>query len=880
MMDQYLEIKSNYSEALVFYRMGDFYELFFEDAKTASSELQITLTTRGKHLDQSIPMCGVPFHAAEGYINTLIHKGYKVAVCEQTESPSEAKKRGYKSIVKREVVRLITPGTITEDSLLVSNNSNFLISLNELRNETTASWVDISTGDFFVKGLKIDDISSLFARLKPKEVLISEGLLEKVHTFINTDNLVITPLTSSSYNSMNAEKKLLEQFQVKSLDGFGEFTKPMIGAMGSIIDYLQITQIGKSVVLNSPILETHSTIMEIDPATRRNLEITKSLSGDIKGSLLDCLDKTITSNGKRLLESRLSAPLTNINNINERLDAVEFFLENESTTTKVRELLKKCPDFGRALSRLALHRGTSQDLISVKNGLIVSRELALEVFSENSQTPPLVQRIVDNISAFKTLIDLLESSLTEKPVVIADKVSNIAEGYNVQLDKYRRILSDSGDIIIKMQLALAEETKIPSLKIRHNNVLGYFIDLTIKNAEKLSETYLSEKFIHRQTTANSKRFTSHHLSEIERDIRSADMKSSELENSIFYEIKSSVVANASTINAAAKSLAELDFFASLAEVSKCENWIRPVLSNGTTFEVINGRHPIVESSLKSKSNNSFISNNCELKETEKRILLLTGPNMAGKSTYLRQNAIIALLSQVGSFVPAEKAHIGVIDRIFSRIGAADDLAHGHSTFMMEMIETATILNQASEKSFVILDEIGRGTATYDGLSLAWSILEYLHDKNNCRSLFATHYHELTSLEKTLKHLCNFSIDVKEFEGELIFLHKVTEGSAKSSYGIQVAKLAGLPSIVTDSAAKILSKLEENSKQKEAFTSLDKDEKGPEYIHYAPKPEIEYKSSTIINNTVLKSLENKNLDEISPLEALEILYEIKKMWLPL
>ena len=725
MMAQYLDIKAQYPDALLFYRMGDFYEMFFEDAVNAAEALDIALTKRGKHDGNDIPMCGVPVHSAEGYLLTLIRKGFRVAVGEQLESPAEAKKRGSKSVVKRDVVRLVTPGTITEDSLLEARRHNFLTAYCELRDEAAIAWADISTGAFHVMPIARVRVSPELARLAPSELLVPDGpCLDQLRPIADDHQIPLTPLAKSSFDSTAAEKRVCELFKVSTLEAFGTFSRAEISAMGAVIDYLEITQKGKLPLLQPPVQEAEDRVVQIDAATRRNLELTRSLSGGRTGSLLSVVDRTVTPAGARLLEQRLSSPSRNLDVIQTRLAALDFAVEQTQLSSDLRAALRKTPDLDRALSRLALERGGPRDLAAVRNTLIQAE--AISDLCSGQNMPPLLHEALTALTGFDALLPLLDAALIAEPPLLARDGGFIAEGYDSELDEARTLRDEGRSVIAALQKKYSDHTGITSLKIKHNNVLGYFIETTATHAEKMLSAPLSETYIHRQTTANQVRFTTVELSEIETRILNAGNLALEIEKRLYTRLSDAILAEAGALNGAARGLAELDLVTALADLARGENWQRPTVDNSRAFDITGGRHPVVEQALRQQGGNAFVANDCGLTANDgaAAVWLLTGPNMAGKSTFLRQNALIALLAQMGSYVPADKAHIGLISQLFSRVGASDDLARGRSTFMVEMVETAAILNQADDRALVILDEIGRGTATYDGLSIAWATLEH------------------------------------------------------------------------------------------------------------------------------------------------------------
>ena len=869
MMAQYLEIKSQYPDALLFYRMGDFYELFFDDAIKAAKVLDIALTKRGKHNDTDIPMCGVPHHSSENYLLTLIKSGHKVAVCEQLESPAEAKKRGYKSVVKRDVVRLVTPGTLTEDSLLNARSHNFLAAYSIVRGEHSLAWVDISTGLMSVLSLnKVEDFVAELFRLTPSEVLIIDNTDYDIIDAIEESGATATLRGKSAFDSISGEERLKSLFAVASLEAFGSFGRAQVSALGSIAEYLDATQKGKLPILRPPVIELKENSMRIDSATRRNLELTRSINtGSRQGSLLGTIDRTVTAAGGRLLERRISAPSMDMDVINERHNALKFLRDNFDLSEPVMALLKSIPDLERALSRVSLERAGPRDLANISKGLIQGKEIA-SLF-KNHELPAELKLALEKLTGHDEISSTLEKAIVPEPPLLVRDGGFVTEQFNSELDETRELKRDGTKIIAEMQRDFIELTGIQSLKIKFNNVLGYFIETTAKNAEKLQNSTIADNFIHRQTTANQMRFTTLSLSDTETKIINANAKALEIEKQIFNELSALIIQNFEKISAAAEALAVIDITNSLATLARDEEWCRPKIDSSKAFAIQGGRHVVVESSLKNNGN-SFIPNDCELSEGS--IWLVTGPNMAGKSTFLRQNALIAILAQMGCFVPATSAHIGIVSQLFSRVGASDDLARGRSTFMVEMVETAAILNQADDRALVILDEVGRGTATYDGLAIAWSTLEYLHEVNKSRSLFATHYHEMTVLADRLTRVINATVSVKEWNNEVIFLHEVRQGAADRSYGLQVAKLAGLPIEVLERAKVILNELEaRDAKKGTEGKLLAKDlPLFSQSMTQKPVTQINY------NSELSNKIRSIYPDEISPNEALQILYDLKEI----
>ena len=812
-------------------------------------------------------MCGVPVHAAEGYLLTLIRKGYRVGVCEQLESPAEAKKRGYKSIVKRDVVRLVTPGTLTEDSLLNARSHNYLAAFVEVRDQAAIAWVDISTGMFNAMKANQTRLGPELARLSPSELIVPQALENDLHQLVTEFGISLTGLSGSSFDSTSGEKRLCDLFGVSTLDAYGNFDRAEIAAMGAIVDYLNITQKGKLPLLQPPQQEQNNKTVQIDAATRRNLELTQALSGGRAGSLLAVIDTTVTAGGARLLERRLSAPSRLLETVSDRLNAVSHVVENTQITKDVREKQRQVPDLDRALSRLSLDRGGPRDLTAIRNGLA---EASLIASNGLGDAPKLLSSALQSLTGHDDLVGLLDQALIAEPPLLARDGGFIAPEYDEDLDEARKLRDEGRSVIAQMQKEFAKQTGISTLKIKHNNVLGYFIETTATHADRMLSPPLNETFIHRQTTANQVRFTTIELSEMGTKILNAGNRALEIEKRLYEILKRTILDSAALITQTARGLAEIDLATSLAQLARAQDWCKPTVDTSRAFNIIAGRHPVVEKALRDQSGQPFIANDCDLSATDtSNIWLLTGPNMAGKSTFLRQNALIALLAQMGSYVPATSAHIGMISQLFSRVGASDDLARGRSTFMVEMVETAAILNQADDHALVILDEIGRGTATYDGLSIAWATLEHLHDVNQSRALFATHYHEMTALSGKLVGVDNATVAVKEFDGDVVFLHEVKKGAADRSYGVQVAKLAGLPDAVIARARVVLEALEKGEReggttQKTLIDDL------PLFASTPPPVPIKVEASP-----ALDLLGDILPDELSPKQALDLIYKLKE-----
>ncbi len=864
-MAQFLAIKAEHPDSLLFYRMGDFYELFFDDAVTAAGALDIALTKRGKHGGDDIPMCGVPVHSHEAYLARLIRQGFKVAVCEQLEDPEEARKRrGSKAVVERGVVRIITPGTITEDNLLDARRHNYLVALAEAQGALGLAWVDVSTGDLVTQPVAAKTAAAALARLGPRELLVADRLLQNPALFetFGEFKAALTPLPAVRFDSENGRKRLEALYGVGALDGFGAFSRAELAAAGALVDYVELTQKGKLPRLNTPRRLSDGAVMEIDAATRRNLELAETLTGERKGSLLWVMDRTVTGAGARLLGQHLAAPLTDPAEIDRRLDAVAFLVERHSLREGLRERLKRCPDIERALSRLSLGRGGPRDLAAIRDALEQVPALRLALADGGLTAPPEgIQAAVRALGQHSALVDRLGRALAEDLPLLARDGGFIRAGYHEGLDELRGLRDESRRLIAALQERYAARTGVASLKIKENNVLGWFIEVPPKQADKMGTD-----FIHRQTIASSVRFTTVELTELEQKVRKAGQSTLALELELWDDLVAEVTGRAAELAETARAIAAIDVAAGLAALAVDNDYVRPVVAAEGAFAIDGGRHPVVEAML--PAGQAFVANDCDLGGAE-RLWLVTGPNMAGKSTFLRQNALIAVMAQMGSFVPAKSAHIGVVDRLFSRVGAADDLARGRSTFMVEMVETAAILNQAGPRALVILDEIGRGTATFDGLSIAWAVVEHLHEVNRCRALFATHYHELTHLQSKLKGLSCHCMRVKEWQGEVVFLHEVGPGAADRSYGIHVAQLAGLPAAVISRAEAVLEMLEAGD-QSSAVTRLAEDL--PLFATALAKAAP--KAAPAEASPALERLKAVNPDELTPKQALDVLYELR------
>jgi len=870
MMAQYLAIKAGHPDDLLFYRMGDFYEMFFDDAVKAAAALDIVLTKRGKHGGEDIQMCGVPVHAYENYLQRLIRAGFRVAVCEQTEAPAEAKKRGAKSVVAREVVRVITPGTLVEATLLDSRQHNYLAAIARSGGALALAWLDLSTGDVSVAPADYALLAAEIARLNPGELLVPDSLIQTPELFdVLADwSEALTVLPPASFDSQNGERRLKAIYGVSSLDGFGAFGRAELAALGGLVSYVELTQKGRLPMLKAPRATLTGATMAIDASTRRNLELVRTLSGDRRGSLLSVMDMTVTGAGARLLGSRLAAPLTDVAAINGRLDEVGFFAGLENLRHAIRDSLRAIPDIERALSRLTMGRGGPRDLAAIRDGLKDTGPLRETVLDPAvAPVPPGVEQMTRDFGHHETMVDRLTRALAAELPLLARDGGFIAPGYDAGLDELRGLRDQTRRHIAGLQADYAKDTEITGLKIRHNNVLGYFIEVTATHADKIMSRD-DGRYIHRQTMANAVRFTTTELGELEREISSAADRALALEAKFFQDLVDEISECGREIATSAEALARLDVAAALAELAVTRRYSRPLIDDSVAFEITGGRHPVVEAALEQNQDGTFVANDCDLSE-DQRLWLLTGPNMAGKSTFLRQNALIAVLAQMGGYVPAASAHIGVVDRLFSRVGAADDLARGRSTFMVEMVEAAAILNQSGEHALVILDEIGRGTATFDGLSIAWAVIEHLHEVNRCRALFATHYHELTALSAKLPALATHTLRVKEWQGEVVFLHEVAPGAADRSYGIQVAKLAGLPKAVVERAGEILETLEQGE-QAGAVSRMAEDLPLFAAAPARPAPIV----SPVKQSAVEAELNALHPDDMSPREALEALFRLR------
>ncbi|MCL2673127.1 MAG: DNA mismatch repair protein MutS [Alphaproteobacteria bacterium] len=839
MMQQYLDAKALHPDFVLFFRLGDFYEMFFDDAIAVSKALDLTLTRRGQHDGQDIPMCGIPFHAYDNYIARLIRKGFKVAVCEQAETLQTKETKG---IMQRRISRLVTAGTLTEESMLTPKASNYIAVIARLKGQTAIAVADISSGVFLTE--LCQNTASSLAKFAPSEIIVSDD-------FPETEGA--TKLPAARFNHDGARKAVCAYYGIAGVEGLGPLEPAQVLAAGVLIDYVTLTHQGQPPALGLPQAILPDQIMEIDAATRRNLELFSGQSS----CLIDVIDNTVTAAGGREIRAYLTGPLTDINAINSRLDMVQLFKHNRQARQDMQELLRQTYDIKRSLARLSSGKGGPRDLAAIRDTLLALPQIQVGLLGWRAMAKPeVLEKLTAQTKPQDELARLLQLALSDSLPLLTRDGGFIAKGYSPQLDELLEIRDDSKRLIANLQAMYSQQTGVGNLKVNYNNLIGFFIEVPAKSAHVLMND--KERFIHRQTMLNVVRFTTGQLAELEDKITNARTRSIGLELEIFARLSEQVLEKSHALNGLAAALAMLDALLGLAQLADDNNYCRPVLDHSTDFEITGGAHPVVAKAL----GNRFIDNDCALMGGQK-IWLLTGPNMAGKSTFLRQNALLAIMAQIGSFVPAKAARIGLIDRMFSRVGAGDDLAKGQSTFMVEMMETATILNRATDRSFVILDEIGRGTATFDGLAIAWAVVEYLHTRTLCRTLFATHYHELTALTAKLKDLALYNVTVKQHGSEIVFLHRVEKGAADKSYGIHVASLAGLPKSVIARASAVLDSLEKNENKAANLLSL------PLFAASAaarPQPDEP--------TPLQRRLASIDPDRVSPKDALELLYELK------
>ncbi len=867
MMAQYMQIKSENADSLLFYRMGDFYEMFFDDALIASNTLDIALTKRGKAHGEDIPMCGVPVHSADSYLARLIKSGYRVAICEQTETPEEAKKRGYKAVVKRKVVRIITPGTITEDTLLNARENSYLACIAWVKGTYAIAYADISTGDFCVTDVDNQNIDTILSQISPKEILLPEKLqMQKdlFHVWASYPSH-ITPLVNTRFDIANTTQTLLNFYRVSVLDGMGTFGDSHVVASGVLLDYITTTQVDTLPHMKPLRLLQKSAHMVIDAVTRTSLELTQSLQGGKSQTVLSSIDRTVSGGGARLLHQWLSSPLMDISAITDRLDSIEIAIKNPDPITKIGKILSQTPDIERSINRLSVGRGMPRDINAIKIAVSYTTQIKMLL---NTMPTAIFNQCISDFGSHDVLLEKLARAMRQDPSANIRDGGVIASGFHAGLDKARKLRDETRRVIAQLESKYRKQTGIETLKIKHNHMLQYYIEITARHSEKIPV----DLFIHRQTMKGALRYTTAELVDLSKEILNAKDQALAFELEIFESLVADILSNAAAIYKVAMAYATVDVVLGLAEIAQKEKWTRPHIDTSCDFIVQGGRHPVVEQSLKADDGKTFVANDCVL-DTEQKIWLLTGPNMAGKSTFLRQNAVIAILAQMGAFVPAKTCKIGLIDRVFSRVGAQDDLARGRSTFMVEMVETATILNQATDRSLVVLDEIGRGTSTYDGVSLAWASVEHLAKVNLCRGLFATHYHELNAICDTIDSVRPYTMAVKEWEGEVIFLHTVIAGSAKGSYGVFVAKLAGLPAPVITRAEQVLSVLEHGK----VIDDLDIKNQKTDALSALPLFDQILQSTPAHKPSEIDTyIQNLAVDDISPKDALDILYHLKSL----
>ena len=860
MMAQFHQLKTQAEGCLLFYRMGDFFELFFDDARQAASILDIALTSRGEHDGEPVPMCGVPVHAAEGYLARLIKAGCRVAIAEQVETPEQAKERARnqgtavsKALVQREIVRFVTAGTLTEEALLEPRRSNLLVALAEVRGTIGVASCDISTGEMVLEECASDAVGATLARLQASECVAPEGWSGVSEDFIERPR--------SDFASDDGQRRLTSVHSVATLDGFGDFSRAMLAAAGGLIAYLDHVGRGTLPLLLPPRMRSAGETMLMDEATRASLEILCAQSGGREGSLIAAVDRCVTGAGARLLAEDLAAPLLDVQAIEQRLTLVQWLHNDPIGRADLREAMRSVPDLGRALGRLVAGRGTPRDLGQIRDGLRDASQIRDFLGGLPDQPASLVQ-LLPNLRGHGTLIDVMERALVPSPPTERHNGGYIADGYDAALDELRSTSGDARRAIAAMEARYRADTGISALKIKHNGVLGYFIEVPNKHADALMAP--DSGFTHRQTMAGAVRFNSIALHEEATRIAEAGGHALAAEEAHFDGLVTMVCRSSGPIAQTAAALARIDVTAGQAERAAEGGWCRPQIEDSASLVIEAGRHPVVEAAL-ARAGQRFVANDCKL-AVHDRLWLIGGPNMGGKSTFLRQNALIVLLAQAGGFVPAESARIGLVDRLFSRVGASDNLARGRSTFMVEMVETAAILSQASKRSFVILDEVGRGTSTYDGLALAWAVVEAVHSSIACRCLFATHYHELARLSDSCEALSLHHVRAREWKGDLVLLHELAKGSADRSYGLAVARLAGVPSKVVKRAKQVLDKLEQARSETGGiaagigelplFASVSNPEEDAE-------PDLADRLLAI------------DLDALSPRDALELLYQLTK-----
>ncbi len=869
MLKQYMEIKEQNNDAILFYRMGDFYEMFFDDALIASKILGIALTSRNKKSDPvQIPMCGIPYHAVQNYLPKLIEAGKRVAICEQIEDPAEAK-----GIVKREVIRIVSPGLVTDDTLLDAKENNYVCSLSYLKGLYGISLLDVSTGEFLLYEER-EESSNLPAgiydqlqRFTPTEIIVPEnkGIEEKLGSNIS-ENTCITSFDDFAFAEESARETLLNHFGVLNLDGFGcTAFIAAISAAGALLAYASETQ--KASIAHIEKIRPIETdaILHLDDSSRRNLELTQTIAGGGRqGSLLAVLDRTITPMGARLLKQHLLSPLQDMQRIHDRLDALTWFFHNTSAREQLRTHLGSVYDLERLNSRMILGSGNARDMLAIKNSLAVLPQILQEL--NPCDTSKLIA-IREEFDPLADLYELLDGAVNPDAPLTLREGNLIISGYNKELDELKRILANGKQLILEFESKEQERSGIPKLKVGYNRVFGYYIEISKTNMDKVPAHY-----VRKQTLVNAERFITEELKEFESKVLGAQERSVELEYRLFLELRDTLAENSSRILKTAELLARLDVLLSAADCAHRYQYRRPKIDNGEEIHIVEGRHPVIEQMLPA---GTFVPNDIFLDQRADEVHIITGPNMAGKSTILRQTALIVLMAQMGQYVPAAEAHIGIVDRIFTRVGAMDNLQHGQSTFMVEMSETANILNNVTERSLVILDEIGRGTSTYDGLSIAWAVAEDLLNKNDkgVKTLFATHYHELTELARSPGghgRVRNYSVGVKEWKGEIIFLHKLVKGGASRSYGIEVAGLAGVPKNVVTRAAAILKEIESGN-----FTALSAQSPPQDAQNRKERPAQLALFAPPVDHPVLAMIKELDPENCTPLEALHHLFALKE-----
>jgi DNA mismatch repair protein MutS len=858
MMKQYSEIKSQYQDSILLYRMGDFYELFYDDAVKSAPVLGVALTRRGKQDGQDIPMCGVPFHSVDLYIMKLIKAGFKVAICDQLESPEEAKKRGYKAVVKRDVTRILTKGTLIEEGLLEEKVSNYLAAIVERKGQISLAYADISTFEFKVISLDENELENFIVNLNPVEVIVQDKILADKR-FANIVEVIKTKLVNfvdSFFEEKKCYERLKSNFNLYTVESLGNFSSTAISACGAIIEYLLITQKQEKIKINFPLVQDQSEYVMIDKSVQRNLELFYS-SGEYGYSFISVIDKTLTSVGGRLLRKYLAFPSNNMLKISARQKVVGYFLSDNTLLENVRDILKNIPDLERAIARLLSPKGSARELYSIYESLNGVKKLicVLDLIKLNEFIT-----LKESLKEDGNVLSVLDKILVKYDVYL-NQGEFVNPDYSEEFKELANLKLNGQQLITQLRDEYRQKTGIHSLKIEFNNVIGYYIEVSKTNISKI----VDGEFIHRQTMVNCNRYVTDKLKDLENRLINLNSSIEAIKTRVFNEIAEYIYTHKNNLYKISESLAYVDVMSSFAYLAKEKGYVCPIIDESTELDIKEGRHPVVEHALFKKSNEQFVANDCELKDT-KKIWLITGPNMSGKSTFLRQNALIVIMAHIGSYVPAREAKIGIVDRIFSRIGSGDDLARGYSTFLVEMLETAVILNQATKRSLVILDEIGRGTSTYDGIAIAWSCLEYIHDNILCRTLFSTHYNELTELSSQLEHLQCYTVNVKEWNGNVIFLHKVIKGVADRSYGINVAEIAGIPKIVVTRAKEILAKFNDNNYSATQTEDL---------FSYHNRLESESDNRAVELDGLKKKILGLNLDSLSPKQALDVLFELKE-----